>query len=46
MDDDMIKGQVQAFLDYVLDNQDETGWLGPEVNTNKPRYLVSRRVLS
>ena len=40
MDDDTIKSQAQAFLDWVLDHQDETGWLGPEVNTTKPRYLV------
>ncbi|VDC01870.1 unnamed protein product [Peniophora sp. CBMAI 1063] len=42
MDDDTIKSQAQAFLDWVLDHQDETGWLGPEVNTTKPRYLWGR----
>ena len=34
--------EVQQFLDYVLDHQDESGWLGPEVNTTKPRYLWGR----
>ena len=33
---------TQYFLDYVLDHQDETGWLGPEVGTSKPRYLWGR----
>ncbi|KAF8915766.1 hypothetical protein CPB85DRAFT_1432774 [Mucidula mucida] len=30
------------FLEYVLDHQDETGWLGPEVGTEKPRFLWGR----
>ncbi|KAF7796832.1 hypothetical protein EIP86_008016 [Pleurotus ostreatoroseus] len=42
MDDETINSQTQYFLDYVLDHQDETGWLGPEVNTTKPRYLWGR----
>ncbi|KAI1793484.1 hypothetical protein LXA43DRAFT_1059843 [Ganoderma leucocontextum] len=42
LDDPTIQSQVQQFLDYVLDNQDATGWLGPEVNTTKPRYLWGR----
>lgn len=42
VDDATIQSQVQAFLDYVLDHQDSTGWLGPEVNTTKPRYLWGR----
>ena len=37
-----IMNQTQYFLDYVLDHQDSTGWLGPEVNTTKPRYLWGR----
>ncbi|KAI0705252.1 hypothetical protein BC835DRAFT_1410156 [Cytidiella melzeri] len=37
-----IKAETRAFLDYVLDHQDSTGWLGPEVNTTKPRYLWGR----
>ncbi|KAI0331651.1 hypothetical protein GY45DRAFT_598326 [Cubamyces sp. BRFM 1775] len=42
LDDPTIMSQVQQFLDYVLDHQDSTGWLGPEVNTTKPRYLWGR----
>ncbi|TFY77273.1 hypothetical protein EWM64_g6740 [Hericium alpestre] len=42
VNDTTIKSQTQQFLDYVLDHQDETGWLGPEVNTTKPRYLWGR----
>ena len=42
IDDATIKNQTQYFLDYVLDHQDSTGWLGPEVNTTKPRYLWGR----
>ena len=42
IDDATIQSQVQEFLDYVLDHQDSTGWLGPEVNTTKPRYLWGR----
>ncbi|KAI0675672.1 hypothetical protein C8Q78DRAFT_988207 [Trametes maxima] len=42
LDDATIQSQVQQFLDYVLDHQDSTGWLGPEVNTTKPRYLWGR----
>ncbi|KAI0351383.1 hypothetical protein OH77DRAFT_951052 [Trametes cingulata] len=40
--DPNIQSQVQQFLDYVIDHQDSTGWLGPEVNTTKPRYLWGR----
>ena len=42
IDDAKIQSQTQYFLDYVLDHQDSTGWLGPEVNTTKPRYLWGR----
>ncbi|KAH9940880.1 uncharacterized protein BXZ73DRAFT_98712 [Epithele typhae] len=42
VEDETIISQVQNFLDYVIDHQDETGWLGPEVNTTKPRYLWGR----
>lgn len=28
--DDRIKAQAKEFLDYVIDNQFEDGWLGPE----------------
>ncbi|KAF9062646.1 hypothetical protein BDP27DRAFT_1385106 [Rhodocollybia butyracea] len=34
--------KTQEFLDYVLSHQDSTGWMGPEVNTTKPRYLWGR----
>ncbi|KAL1688657.1 hypothetical protein GGG16DRAFT_104252 [Schizophyllum commune] len=37
-----IKEKTLEFLNYVLDHQDESGWLGPEVNTTKPRYLWGR----
>ncbi|KAI0320993.1 hypothetical protein OF83DRAFT_1168834 [Amylostereum chailletii] len=40
--DATIMNLTQGFLDYVLDHQDETGWLGPEVGTKKPRYLWGR----
>ncbi|KAI0033630.1 hypothetical protein K488DRAFT_47261, partial [Vararia minispora EC-137] len=40
--DQTIMAQTQEFLDYVLDHQDESGWLGPEVNTTKPRLLWGR----
>ncbi|CAK5268463.1 unnamed protein product [Mycena citricolor] len=39
---DVINARTSAFLSYVLDTQDASGWLGPEVNTNKPRYLWGR----
>nr|GAT61416.1 predicted protein [Mycena chlorophos] len=37
-----INAKTSAFLTYVLEHQDSTGWLGPEVNTSKPRYLWGR----
>lgn len=41
-----IQAQTQYFLDYVLDNQDDSGWFGPEVfDSSKPRYLWARYVL-
>ncbi|KAE9385764.1 hypothetical protein BT96DRAFT_1026488, partial [Gymnopus androsaceus JB14] len=42
INDTTINEKTQEFLDYVLDNQDSTGWLGPEVDTEKPRYLWGR----
>ncbi|EIN09448.1 hypothetical protein PUNSTDRAFT_85803 [Punctularia strigosozonata HHB-11173 SS5] len=42
LNDATIMNQTRYFLDYVLDHQDATGWLGPEVNTTKPRYLWGR----
>lgn len=41
LNDSRLKGQVQAFLDYVLNNQASDGWLGPE-----PRTLWGRCVYS
>lgn len=41
----VIMNKTQEFLDYVLDHQDETGWLGPEVGTDKPRFLWGRCIL-
>lgn len=38
----VINQKTMDFLTYVLDHQDSTGWLGPEVGTNKPRYLWAR----
>ncbi|KAF5384254.1 hypothetical protein D9615_003331 [Tricholomella constricta] len=37
-----INTKTSQFLTYVLDHQDFTGWLGPEVGTSKPRYLWGR----
>ncbi|CAA7269913.1 unnamed protein product [Cyclocybe aegerita] len=37
-----INARASEFLSYVLSHQDSTGWLGPEVNTTKPRYLWGR----
>jgi len=37
-----INARTSAFLSYVLSHQDSTGWMGPEVGTNKPRYLWGR----
>lgn len=28
----VIHQKTLEFLDYVLDHQDSTGWIGPEVN--------------
>ncbi|EIW84902.1 hypothetical protein CONPUDRAFT_117150 [Coniophora puteana RWD-64-598 SS2] len=41
--DSDLQTQATNFLTYVFDNQDSTGWLGPEVfDTSKPRYLWGR----
>ena len=42
----VINQKTMDFLNYVLDHQDSTGWLDPEVGTTKPRYLWGRLVLS
>ncbi|KAG5340229.1 hypothetical protein C0989_002461 [Termitomyces sp. Mn162] len=38
VNDAAINAKTSEFLSYVLSHQDSTGWLGPEVGTNKPRY--------
>jgi hypothetical protein len=42
VNDASLINKTRHFLEYVLDHQDSTGWLGPEVGTNKPRYLWGR----
>ncbi|KAK0186298.1 hypothetical protein F5146DRAFT_1065341 [Armillaria mellea] len=42
VNDTVIMNKTQEFLDFVLDHQDGTGWLGPEVGTDKPRFLWGR----
>ncbi|KIK63553.1 hypothetical protein GYMLUDRAFT_40596 [Collybiopsis luxurians FD-317 M1] len=42
MNNSIINEKTQEFLEYVLENQDATGWLGPEVDTEKPRCLWGR----
>lgn len=38
-----LLNQTSYFLNFVLDHQDSTGWIGPEVFDNsKPRYLWGR----
>ncbi|KAI5116455.1 hypothetical protein M0805_006176 [Coniferiporia weirii] len=38
-----IQARTQYFLEFVFDNQDDSGWLGPEVfDSSKPRYLWGR----
>jgi hypothetical protein len=39
-----INEKTREFLDYVLETQDESGWLGPEVGTEKRRLLWGRFV--
>ncbi|KAI0391786.1 duf1680 domain-containing protein [Xylariaceae sp. FL0594] len=41
LDDPELKGQVQTFLHYILDHQQEDGWLGPET-TPETRGLWGR----
>lgn len=35
LDDERLKGQVNHFLDLVLEGQQEDGWLGPETKTEE-----------
>ncbi|KAF9055188.1 hypothetical protein BDZ89DRAFT_1152980 [Hymenopellis radicata] len=37
-----LKNKTSEFLDYVLSHQESTGWLGPEANNNRTRYLWGR----
>ncbi|KAI5306846.1 hypothetical protein KEM56_006825 [Ascosphaera pollenicola] len=41
LDDDRLKGQARAFLDYILSHQAEDGWIGPE-KTAKTRGIWAR----
>ncbi|KAI8628037.1 duf1680 domain-containing protein [Xylariaceae sp. FL1651] len=41
LDDSTLKGQVKTFLDYILDHQQDDGWLGPET-TPQTRGLWGR----
>ncbi|KAJ7935218.1 hypothetical protein B0H13DRAFT_1700191 [Mycena leptocephala] len=38
----VINEKTHEFLDYVIDTQDASGWLGPEVGTEKRRLLWGR----
>ncbi|KAI1176199.1 duf1680 domain-containing protein [Nemania sp. FL0916] len=41
LDDSRLKGQIKTFLDYILDHQQDDGWLGPET-TPQTRGLWGR----
>lgn len=41
LDDPGLKGQVYSYMDYVLDHQQDDGWLGPET-TPETRGLWAR----
>ncbi|KAL2206771.1 hypothetical protein CC79DRAFT_1370172 [Sarocladium strictum] len=45
LDDNRLKAQAKAFLDYNLDNQAEDGWLGPE-KTRQDRGIWARSLLA
>lgn len=45
LDDERLKSQAKAFLDYILDTQAEDGWLGPE-KTRQTRGIWGRSLLS
>jgi hypothetical protein len=44
LDDDRLKDQARAFLDYTLEHQAEDGWLGPE-KTRQTRGIWARSLL-
>ncbi|KAL8908164.1 MAG: hypothetical protein Q9207_000987 [Kuettlingeria erythrocarpa] len=35
LDDDRLKAQTDSVVDYILDNQQNDGWLGPEQSANR-----------
>ncbi|KAJ7630349.1 hypothetical protein FB45DRAFT_1003492 [Roridomyces roridus] len=37
-----IMAKTASFLEYVLDHQEATGWFGPEVGNDKPRFFWGR----
>ncbi|EEB92487.1 hypothetical protein MPER_08996 [Moniliophthora perniciosa FA553] len=40
---DELRSRASDFMKFVLDHQDETGWIGPEVlDQSKPRFLWGR----
>ncbi|KAF8827372.1 hypothetical protein HHX47_DHR4000065 [Lentinula edodes] len=48
LQDDRLIDQVQKFLDWTLDNQQDDGWLGPEPfvdNASEPRLVWPRYLL-
>lgn len=45
LDDPRLKKQARQFLDYVLDNQADDGWLGPET-TRQTRGIWARSLLA
>lgn len=45
LDDQRLKDQAKAFLDYTLDTQAEDGWLGPET-TRQTRGIWTRSLLA
>ena len=44
LDDNRLKEQAKAFLDYQIDNQFDDGWLGPEEERNE-RVIWGRSYL-
>jgi len=35
LDDSALKARVESYLDYILDHQQEDGWLGPEQSSSR-----------
>jgi hypothetical protein len=38
LDDDVLKGKVKRYVDYILDHQQADGWLGPVGDGKHPAY--------